>query len=299
MIILRPITITSSILDSTTVTNTETQWSGATTYNANDIVYIDADTPELYISVVGSNLNHDPETDDGTWWTVYDLSANPWKMFSQKVGDQSVGSGSITVDITPGEIVNGLAFFNVDADSVSIVVDDPTDGEVYNQTVTLSDSTEINSWYEWFFEEIIPIRDGVKLDLPPYPSATITVTFTVSTGNAKVGALVLGSQKELGKTLWGSSFGVNDYSTKAEDSFGNFSVVQGSYAKRAEFDVSLETKQVKRIQTILTNYRATPAVWVGSEDYEPLIVYGYYSDTDVIMSSLVYSDISIDVRGIT
>lgn len=301
MIILRPITITSTILDSTTAGNTETQWDAVTTFNANDIVYIDADTKELYISAQGSNLNNDPETDDGTWWTRYALDANPWKMFSTKVGDQTTATavgGDIVVDITPAQVVNGVAFFNVEADSVTIVMDDPVDLEVYNETVNLSDDTEINGWYEWFWEEISPVKDGVKLDLPPYVDATLTITFTVATGNAKVGALVLGQQKEIGTTLWGASFGVTDYSIKEEDSFGYFSITERGFAKRAEFPVSLETSQVKRIQTILTDYRATPAVWVGSEDYEPLIVYGYYQDTDVLMGNLIYSDVTIEVRGL-
>lgn len=298
MIILRPVTVTSSTLDSTDVSNTETQWSGGSTYAVDDVVYIDADTPELYISQQNSNTNHNPETDDGTWWERYALDANPWKMFSQKVGDQSVGSGSIEVGITQGEVINGVAFFNVEADSVTIVVDDPTDGEVYNETVNLADETEINGWYEWFWEEISPIKDGVKLDIPPYAAATFTITFTVSTGNAKVGALVLGRQKELGTSLWGASFGVTDYSIKDEDAFGYFSVTERGFAKRAEFPVSIDTSEVKRIQTILTDYRATPAVWIGSEDYEPLIIYGYYQDTDVLMGNLIYSDVTIEVRGL-
>lgn len=298
MIIIRPHTVTDSTLDLTNVAETDhSAWNSGTTYAADD--YVIVTTPNvhtIYKSVQGSNTNNDPTTDDGTWWTAQGAT-NAWKMFDAYVSSQTSNSTSIEVDITPGELFNALALFNVEADTVQVVVDDPTSGEVYNQTITMIDPPPSSGWYSWFFDDITQKSTVVFLDLPAYKSATVTVTISATT--AKCGALVLGKQYAIGKTEWGVGSGIIDYSVKSTDSFGNFTITERSYSDRVEFNCSVETSQVSQVKKTLTSYRTTPIVWIGSEDYEAMIAYGFMKDFDINFANSMYSDVSIITEGLT
>lgn len=298
MIVIRPHVVTDSTLDSSNVAETDhSAWNSGTTYNAND--YVIVTTPNvhtIYKSVQGSNLNHDPATDDGTWWTAQGAT-NRWKMFDQYVSSQTSNSTSIVVDITPAELFNALALFNVSADTVQVVVDDPMAGEVYNQTLTMIEPPPVSGWYSWFFDDITQKSTAVFLDLPAYKAATVTVTISAAT--AKCGALVLGKQFQIGSTEWGAGSGIIDYSVKSTDEFGNFTITPRAYSDRVEFNCVVSTSQVSAVKSMLTAYRSTPLVWVGSERYEALIAYGFMKDFDINFSNLIISDVSIIVEGLT
>lgn len=297
MIVIRPHTVTDTTLDSSNVTeNDYSAWSSGSTYNLNDMVIVT--TPNvhmIYKSAQASNTNNDPTTDDGTWWTPQGAT-NRWKMFDDYVSSQTSNSTSIEVDITPNELFNALALFNVEADTVQVVVDDPTAGEVYNQTITMIDPPPQAGWYSWFFDDITQKSTVVFLDLPAYKSATITVTISATT--AKCGAMVLGKQLQIGKAQWGVGSGITDYSIKETDEFGNFIITERSFSDRNEFNCSIPTGQVSSIKKTLTTYRSTPLVWIGSEDYEAMISYGFMKDFDINFSNSVYSDVTITTEGL-
>jgi hypothetical protein len=222
---------------------------------------------------------------------------NRWRMFDDKIESLTTNVGTISVTIRPGAVVNSIAMFNVAGKSVTVKVVDPYDGQVYSEKVALVDAG-VSNWYDYFFLPVTVKTDFVLLDLPAYGSADIVVTVDAGAGQAAAGHIVLGMQQEIGVALYGSSVGINDYSRKSIDDFGNTELIRRSYSNRAEFDVSLYTSEVGRIRRLLAELRATLLVWIGEESYEATILFGYYKDFSIVFSGPTVSDCSITVEAI-
>lgn len=300
MKLIAPLAITDARLSSSDVPeNDHPEYAPATTYADGDkVIVTDPGVHRIYESLQGGNQgNYPPDEDDAeppTWWLNLGAT-NRWKMFDGGTGTATTQATSLTVELLPGSVVDAIALFGLAATSVNVTVTDPTDGEVYNKTVALTDNSAIDDYYDWFFAPIETRENLALLDLPPYGTATIAVTVTGAT--ARCALLVIGKRRDLGLTLFGSSLGIVDYSRKDTDEFGNFMITERRYGYRPQFDVWVDTPKVGMLLRTLAGYRATPVVWVGSARDEDL-VYGYYRDFTIVRSSAVRSDCTIDVEGL-
>ena len=197
-------------------------------------------------------------------------------------------------------MTNSIALFNLDAAEIEVTVTDPVDGVVYDETIPLVDNGAVSSWWSFFFEPIIRKSEVALFDLPNYASATIDVTITASTGeDAKVGQIVFGNQKSLGVTVYNTGIGIQDYSTKETNAFGNVVVTERRFAQLVDYEVQVQTSNVRDVQKTLATYRATPLVYSGTEDgaYGDL-VYGYYRSFGINISTPSISDATIEVEGL-
>ena len=303
MNIIRPVLITDAVLtDSNVPENDAPEFLLATTYDLNDEVMVTTDGVHgVFISLIESNTGNQPENDDPVdpvnW--ARSTATNRWAMFSNQINDQTEMATEIVVEFTPASLVNGIALFNISGQSVGIIVDDPTDGQVYNETFNLSDNSGVNDWFAWYFEPISRQDTVAALDLPPYINAVITVTITNTGGIARCGAFTFGAQRRLGATDFGTGIGITDYSVKERDTFGNPVITQRNFAKRASYAVTADTRYVGTIQQTLSELRTRPLAWIGSLDYPSTIIYGYYKDFDVVLSNSSKSTLSIEVEGLT
>lgn len=299
MKLIRPVTITDSVLTSSNVTEDDySVWDSGTTYASGDKVIV-LSTHRVYESLVGSNLNNDPTTDDGTNWLNIGAT-NRWRAFDDSISDQTENTTSITYELDPNSLVNSVAMFNLDATDVDITVTDATDGVVYNENVSLLDNSAVENWWGYFFEPILRKSEFVKFDLPNYVSATIDLSINTGTGDtAKVGQIVIGNQKTLGLTTYNTSIGIQDYSTKDTDAFGNVILTERRFAQLVDYDVKLATSTVRDVQKTLATYRAIPIVYSGTDDgtYGDL-VYGYYRNFGINISTPSFSDATIEVEGL-
>lgn len=226
-------------------------------------------------------------------------AVNPLRMFDGKLDTLTTAPSPLTVNITPGQLANGIALFNVSAQTVQITMTDPTEGLVYDSgEIQMLDNASIRDWYGFFFEPYLRKADAARINLPPYPDATITVTLSAPGEEVSAGQLVLGTIQRLGNTVYGTSVGITDFSRKEQDVFGNFEIVERRFSKRAEFDVSIDTRSVASAQRTLAAYRTEPLVWVGAEEQEETIVYGYYRDFDIVIANYSTSDATITVEGL-
>lgn len=298
--------VTDSTLTSSSVPEADTtEWtSGAnfatgatcmvtTTANGASIA-----THKIYTSIhVGTNSGHDPTAADGTtYWTVVS-STNRWKMFNTTVQQQTVKAGGFNVVITPADVISGLSVVNTDCESITVLMVDPVEGTVFNQTYSMVSESGITSWYDYFFTPISRDSDLAVLGLPPYSSAVLTVTFT-DTGTAKCGALVIGITEVIGDSQYGASFGIMDYSTKATDSSGNVTITEGSFSDTADVDVIIETDRFAEVKKILTNARSVPSVWITEENTDGLIIYGYFREFSILMTNPTVSLTTLSIEGL-
>lgn len=305
MQIIKPVTVTNSILTSSNVPETDyAEWASGTTYADGDLVIVIGTTHKVYESLVNSNLGNDPTTDDGTNWL--EISAtNRWKAFDQKISDPVTNLNTIEYTLNdPASNITSVALFGLKGVSANVTVTDTTvggDGEVYNETISLIDNRNIVDWYTYFFEEQVQKEQAQWLNIPPYLGSNVEVTVTEATGQtAQLGQLVLGFLSDLGATNYGTSISIEDFSRKETDDFGNFIVVQRAFAQLADFDVQFETQNARKIQRTLAGFRATPIVYIGSEDTSfGTTIYGFYRRFDLTLEGPSLSFGAIEVEGLT
>lgn len=303
MIILRPVQITDTVLTtSDVVENDKPEWLVGTTYaEGTEVMRTVAGTHSVYVSLQGSNLGNTPENDDlvaPVYWARVSAT-NRWGMFSDQINDRTEQADEINVTLTPGSLVNGMSFFNLDAASVHIVMDDPVDGVVYDETIGLVDASGVNDWYAWYFEPITRQRTLAVLDIPPFILADLIVTVEDTGNTAKCGLLTMGAQRKLGDTDYGTGVGIVDYSRKERDLFGNPVVVNRNFTKRSDYAVTVDTGFVSAVSNTLAEFRTTPMAWIGSVDFPSTIIYGYYRDFNIVLSNPTKSLLNIDVEGLT
>lgn len=302
---IEPLTITDSRLVSSNVTEDDYgEWSSITSYNLGDRVIV-ISNHKVYESATNSNLNNDPTTDDGTNWLEVSAT-NRWKAFDRKISDPVTNLNSVQYVINSNStIVNSIAFFGLSATDIDIVVTATVDGipdtEVYNKTHVLLDNSSIVDWYTYFFEPVATrLEEILVTDLPAYTNATITITINDAGDTVEVGQIVVGNLVTLGRTGYGSTIGIEDYSRKDRDTFGNAIIIERAFAQKANYEVAIPTVNARRVQKFLSDYRATPIVWIGNQDFAyGLIIYGFYTQFSINLSTYSTSYATIEVEGLT
>lgn len=302
MQLIKPVTVTDSILTATNITEDDyAVWDSGTAYVVGDKV-ISTVTHRIYEALI-DNTNVDPTgtaTDPATWLNIG--ATNRWKAFDQKISDPVVNATSIDYTLSdPNSNITSVALFGLKGSSANVTVTDATEGEVYNKTISLLDNRNIVDWYTYFFEEQVQREQAQFLDLPPYLGSDVEVTVTANSGeDTELGQLVLGFLSSIGLTTYGTSISIEDYSRKEVDAFGNFIIVQRDFAQLADFDVQFETRNARKIQRTLADFRATPIVYVGSEDTSyGTTIYGFYRRFDLTLEGPSLSFGAIEVEGLT
>lgn len=296
MRIVTPQPITSAKLTASNVAITETAWTAGT--YATGVQRYEGTT--LYEVIATPSTADQPSigviATPPTWKTI--SAINRFKMFDNVISTQSTRTGTVAVTVDPGDIVNAVAFFGLLGNTINVVMNDPVEGEVYDETKSLQDNTLIVDWYTYFFEGIYQQTDAVFADLPSYLNATITVTIDAGAGTAACGEMVMGRQATLGVSNFGTSVSIQDYSIKTTDDFGNIIIQERAFSKRADYDVTVETSRVSSVQKLLADIRTTPTVFIGEEDKPETVVYGFYKSFNIVISTPSISDCSIEVEGL-
>lgn len=302
MRIIRPVDVTDATLTSSSIAETDYgEWASGTTYGL-AAYCIKAATHRIYKSLQAANTNHDPESEadplNPVWWQDWSAT-NRWKMFDALVGVQSTAADSIAVTVTPTALVDSVVLLNLSAASVQVTMTDAADGVVYDETVSLVSDSGIQDWHSYFFEPIVRQADFSVSDLPRYLGAAIAITATDTGGTVAIGECILGLSREIGSTQAGARIGIRDYSVKTQDDFGNYSITERAYSKRGTFTLTVDAGFTSALQTILASYRATPAVYVGSDAHSATLIYGFYKDFDI---DIAYPDVSLcslEIEGLT
>lgn len=298
MKLIRPQEIVDTVLTSSNVAeNDYVAWSSGTTYALGDHVIVTTpDEHRIYESLQGTNIGHTPSTSP-TWWL--DTGAtNRWRMFDNSVSAQTTNANSIAVVFAVSGRVDSVALLNISAAEVQITMTDSVEGVVYDRTIDLVSDSGVQDWYAYFFEPIVRISDLTVSDLPPYADASVAVTLSDSGATVACGECVLGLSKEIGDTQYGARVGIQDYSIKTTDDFGNFTILERAYARRADFTVFVAAGFVDALQTLLASLRATPIVYVGSDEYASTIVFGFFKDFSIAIAYPGVSVCNIEIEGL-
>lgn len=247
---------------------------------------------------------------------------NRWAMFDGRVSTRTKGDAlGLHVQIVPGQC-NGIALLDmIDITTLKITASYPQNSAQTSDTttdyaygITLRTqvlSTEVRLTYtvnlenranvsDWktFFKEPYQIATDAFVDLPS--RADMTIAINTLNSNPQIGSLIIGNFVELGDVGYGVTAGIEDYSNIITDDFGVSTLVPRDYVKRVSYPITVPNHGIRRAYSTLAALRATPAVFIGSDDYRytPFTVFGIVENFELALSFATYSVINVDVRGI-
>ena len=249
-----------------------------------------------YESLVNNNLGNQPNTSP-TFWVLVGPD-NIHAMFDAQVSTTTVSSTPLIVVMTPG-LINSVALLGLVGAQASIVITNGAGGPtIYSHNANL-DGSYVYDWYMYFFEPFTQIGEVVLTDIPPYSNARMTLTLSGS-GSVAIGQLSFGTFYELGDAEYGATAGIIDYSRKDTNEFGETAFVKRAFSKRMTARLMLDAVQMNKVQRVLSDIRATPAVWIGAdgETYIPLVVFGFYRDFTIDVAYPTKSYCSLEIEGL-
>lgn len=296
--VIQPLEITESMLVACDVPEADAaEWSAETEYALGATV-IRASLHKVYESLAAGNLGNTPESVPLQWVEVG--ATNRWSMFDGSVSRATSQANAISLTLRPGSAVNALAAINVPGcTAIRVRVEDPTYGTLYDETSALSPLPVAPGWWEWLFGARRTRSQLVITNLPHIPTADILVDFTGGADLA-VGVLMVGKRHDFGFSVRpGARLSIQDYSRKETNDFGDTVLVRRAYARRAEYEILIQRGEVDSFLTLLSELRALPCLWIGSDSYEAATVYGFYKGGDVLIAYRNHSVVSLDIEGLT
>ncbi|WP_380925490.1 hypothetical protein [Sphingomonas leidyi] len=273
--VIRPALITDATLTASNVPEADyPAWSAIANYAAGERC-TRAGTHRVYESAVDGNVGYDPAAGPVQW--VDAGPTNRWAMFDQALGTTSTATGSIVVTVAPGVPITALAVLDVVGASVRV------QAPGYDRTQLVNGDAEALTF----------------LDLGTAAGASITVTVAAGAGEpVLVGTLLVGTLTPLGQAETQPTIGITDFSRKDTDDFGTTTVVQRAWAKRMAVRSLVSSAAVGGLLRGMASLRATPALWIASEGFDSLVVYGFYRDFSVEVADGV-STCSVTVEGLS
>lgn len=231
-----------------------------------------------------------------TWVRVGKI--NRWRMFSEFVAEQTIIASPLTVEIDTPATANAVALFGLEAAAVEVVT---YEGNVETARINkpMTNVNEVGNWFEYFFQPITKIEEGVVLDLPSYGTTRMVITVTNDTAPVAVGKLVIGEAVVLGRTSIEFGAGIEDFSRKERDEFGGYSIVERRFARRAEFVVYMDGVKVPSVLRHLAEVRARPTVYIGDPDVPESIVIGFYKDAWTTRQTRDFAQMTLEIEGLT
>ncbi len=296
--VVKPMTVTDAMLVSSSVPeNDYAAWNSGTTYAAGARVILTS-THRIYESIQGSNLNQNPAT-AAAWW-VEVSATNRWKAFDTSNSTSTAQATSISYRFTPGAAVTCFTALNLfNATSIRLRMIDPVFGTVYDTTTELLSLPAVTGWWDWFFGDRYVQELSVTTDFPSYPNADILVDL-YGGAELSVGVLLFGQIRKIGLGVnLGAALGIQDYSRKETNEFGDTVLVQRAFSKRASFGMLMEKVDVDSVASFLSGVRAIPCLWIGHKDYEATVIFGIYKDFNIAISYPTHSDCTLEIEGLT
>jgi hypothetical protein len=234
-----------------------------------------------------------------TYWARAD-STNRWRMLDSSTSSQTSNINDIKCVFGLNAFCDSVALMNIDCASATVRMYDATDGEVYEETQSGIDNSGIDDYYQYCFNPVIVKRDLLFSGMPNYANGYVSVVIQASSGQtAFCGLCYVGNSLTVGETQGGMQLGIQDYSVKSQDDFGNYTITERNYSRKVTMLINMENYLVDSVHNILSAYRALPAVYIGSTSYGASFAYGFYKDFNIEIPGPNYSLCSIEIEGLT
>ena len=274
------------------------EYDSQITYQPGDVVILEAyhRKYEAIVEVTGIHPLDGVNLEPPVWLDIG--STNRWAMFDGEAGTITSSAFPIETVIQPDTPVDNLAMFGVEATSVLCEVymsaqDPSTDTPVFSQEKDLvldpiHDFDPVEYQNDFIFENL-PASEGMKLRVVITP---------VPGESARCALAVPGRMRTMGCTQYGMSLGILDYSRVDRDDFGRPFIVRRRFSKLVSANLEIKNEHVDRIHKSLSQYRASPIVWVFTDMFASSIVYGFYRDFGITVDNFTFSSCNLEVEGL-
>jgi len=293
MKVVRPTMITEAMLTASSIAeNDYDAWTSGSAYAKGARV---VRLHSIYEAVSAVTANKPPESNSDVWLFV--MPTNRWAMFDRSVGTLSTAPNSISVTISPGP-VDTLALLEVEGLSATATMK-VSGVPVWTRTLsTAAGGAVIDNWFDYFFAPVGTRNVLVFDDLPVYSAGVIDVTIDAGTGTASLSTLVVGRQFNLGTTEISASISNKDFSRREDNAFGTTMLVERAWSKKMNVRALLPTGNVDAVQRELAKLRATPALWIGDESFDALVIYGFYTSFALDLATEANSYCTLAIEGL-
>lgn len=271
----------------------EPAYSNASTY-ALGVKVVDSATMTVYESLAAGNTGN--PLSDATKWAPRGAT-NRWAMLDEYGSTRTEQAEEIVVVLDAKQISQGLYLGNVDANEVSLVVQDLVEGVVYRESHSLVLSTSKSSFFRWFFGRIRRKNYFVTVRIPVYVNAIATLRIKRPGATAKCGVCAIGALADVGLAEYGLSTEIKDYSSTTFNFDGTSNTVVRGYSKRMSVDVRIRNEEIDAVQEMLARYRQKNLVWVGAVMYGSAILFGKYSSFKNVIDTFQMSKMSLQIEG--
>lgn len=307
----------------------EDPWSSGTTYGIGANVKFGT---AIYESLQAGNLNKTPgSTAAALWWlkrkpttlaSLHDGSLQ--NRFEGRLTSPGLGAPHLKLVLNVSEL-NFDTICLLDTQGHGVCTFERTE-RVYDSSNTLHSTTVIYTevldfdpgFSNFAFKNyILKVPDDFLGSMTSFPLGdynTIRSTVTIdlygltmdSLGPIPkeliVGEIVVGREVDLGLTSYGFSAGITDYSVKNTDTYGNTTLNKRAFARRFSSKTEVDNGIIDNVHSKLNTLRATPCVWVASDDTRFNLlgtVYGFYKDFSTSIAYPTYSLCDLQIEGLT
>jgi len=299
MKVIVPVEVTESVLLYTNVTEADAAaWNSGTTYALGDQVMV---SHRVYTSAQASNTNH--AVTDTAWWTDSGPT-NRYKMFDTESNTQTVRALSIHVQLAAAGRIGAIALVGVEADSVRIQAGGAGSPIVYTYDSEAIDVLEraTTTWSEYFFGEFRYKTSLVRLDLPLGTNTVIDIEATKTSGNVKIGAVIMGTAYEMADTEINPVSDQIDYSRVNTDSFGTTTITRRKRVKKLTMRGLLTSDEVERLVQIRDDISAVVCFFMGVDDdtdphFNALSAMGIITRCPIEVASTEHSYVNAEIQG--
>lgn len=300
LVLIPPVPVTDAVLTSSNVAETDyAAWNAATAYVVGDrVIRTASGVHKIFENLIAGVDATNPESAPTRWIAV--SPTNRWKMFDTSNTTTTSAASPVSIVLLPGQAVNAVSLVGLVSSTVRVRMTDPTAGTVYDVTTPTGGVITAPDWYAYFFGTVRPVSAFSALDLPAYPACSVLIDITNATANVQCATCVVGYQYEIGLGVqYGAKVGITDYSVKTANTFGDYVLTQRAYSKRATFDMMIAKNEVDVVGELLAAYRATPCMWIGSDEYTSTQLFGFYKDFSTVISYPNLSLLSLEIEGMT
>jgi hypothetical protein len=274
------------------------EYSSGHNYSIGEIVTVLA-THSLYEALAAHT--NSPVTDTTKWLFVG--RTNRWKMFNYTRNLKTSVPSSLTVVLTPGKRINSIGLKGIVANSYTLTATSVLGGgTVYSASGSLNTRVTV-TWSEYFFGEFSTQPSLNFFDIPFFSDIIITLTLTSTSGNASIGAMVIGTFVYLGETQSSASSDILNFSTVDRDIDGNAILVQRRNIPKTRQRVLTAKSNVDKAISLRETLNATPALWYGLDDetngyFEASSILGFYRGFEIDMSMPDHAVLLIELEEV-
>lgn len=299
LIAIRPLQITPAMLAASTLAEDgHPAWRASEVCALGDRRYL-AETHRVYESLIDGNTNHHPVTTIGKWQDV--MATNRWGMFDGAVGMRSVAAAnSMTVVIRPGGPVSAIALLDSVAASARVVMRATPAGDVVvDRSISLA-AMQIGDAYEYATAPFEYRSEYALRGLPLHPNPELTITLNGDTVSPpELGELIVGTEYTFGDVLRRPRLTPVDYSSIETDKYGVTKLVERRYVRKLDVSMLIPRARLNKVFATLMSLRATPCVWVPSDDaaLDSLVVYGIAREPEITLETRSHYPCNLQIRG--